>query len=180
MSKRIVCLYGGPGLGKSTTCAGVFYQLKQKGYRCEMNREYVKEWVWEGRKIKPGDQTYFFAKAARKERQYMEAGLDFIITDSPLILTHLYGTLYDTFEQEYNTSLKMLEQHHAICRHYGYKVDHFLLKRSKTYEPLGRNENEEQAKDIDGLCIDLLKQRHIRFTEISGSDPVADILTCLS
>ena len=82
-TKRIICLYGGPGTGKSTTCAGLYYKLKMTGYNAEMNREYVKEWVWEGRNIQTGDQTYFFAKQARKERLYILQGLDFIITDSP-------------------------------------------------------------------------------------------------
>ena len=66
--KVIVCLYGGPGTGKSTTGAALYARFKQADYNAEMNREYIKEWVWEGREVKPGDQTYFFAKQARKER----------------------------------------------------------------------------------------------------------------
>lgn len=50
-TKRIICLYGGPGTGKSTTCAGLFYKLKIEGYNCEMNREYIKEWVWESAEL---------------------------------------------------------------------------------------------------------------------------------
>ena len=78
--KKIVCLYGGPGSGKSTTCAGLFYKLKLLGYNGEMLREYVKDWVWEGRKIHPGDQPYFFAKQSRKERIYVNNDLDFIVS----------------------------------------------------------------------------------------------------
>jgi len=38
--KKIVCLWGGPGTGKSTTCAGLFSKLKQQKFNVEMNREY--------------------------------------------------------------------------------------------------------------------------------------------
>jgi len=74
--KKIICLYGGPGSGKSTTCAGLYYKLKLKGFNVEMNREYIKEWVWEDREVKEGDQTYFFSKQARRERIYIKNGLD--------------------------------------------------------------------------------------------------------
>ncbi len=169
--KKIICLYGGPGSGKSTTAAGLFYRLKCEGFNAEMNREYVKEWAWEGREIKPGDQTYYFAKMARKERIYMEAGIDVIITDSPLILTHFYGMKFDEFEQKANTSLVMLKHHHEICKHYGYKIEHFIINRNKPYNPKGRYQDEETAKSFDSEIKQLLLDKNIKFTEIYGVNP---------
>ncbi len=169
--KKIICLYGGPGSGKSTTAAGLFYRLKSAGVNAEMNREYIKEWVWEDRKIKPGDQTYYFAKMARKERIYMKAGIDVIITDSPLILTHFYGMKFDEFEQKSNTSLTMLKHHHEICKHYGYKVEHFVLHRDKPYNQQGRYQDEETAKSFDIEIKELLNQKNIKFEEIFGINP---------
>lgn len=179
--KRIVTLYGGPGSGKSTTCSGIFHKAKLAGLNVEMNREYVKEWVWEGREIKAGDQTYFFAKQARKERQYMENGLDLIITDSPLVLTHFYGLKYDQFEQKFNTSLQMLKQHHAICKYYGYKVDHFIIDRPaiKNYNSSGRNESEEIAEQYDieiAQMLDSLGIKYKRVTNTEDDDPSGAIL----
>lgn len=43
----IVNLVAGPGTGKSTTMAGVFYKLKSLGIDCEMVTEFAKELVWE-------------------------------------------------------------------------------------------------------------------------------------
>lgn len=164
--KRIICLYGGPGVGKSTTAAGLFFKLKSEGITCELNREYIKDWVWEGRKIRPGDQTYYFAKMARKERVYMESGVDVIITDSPLILTHFYGLKYDIFEQKSNTSLVMLKHHHEVCKHYGYKIEHFVLDRTKEYDPKGRYQTEEEARVIDGEIEEMLKGVGIKYSKI--------------
>lgn len=168
--KKIVCLYGGPGAGKSTLAAGLFYKLKTLGLTCETNPEYVKDWVWEKRKIKPGDQTYFFSKQARKERTYMEAGVDVIITDSPLILTHFYGRKYDYFEQKSNTSMIMLKHHHEICKHYGYSVEHFVLKRTEHFDTSGRNEDFDTAKQYDEEIKALLDQMNIRYTAITSSN----------
>lgn len=168
--KKIICLYAGPGAGKSTVCAGLFYHLKMMHYECEMNREYIKDIIWS--KIKPmdGDQSYFFAKMARKERIFMANNLNFIITDSPLILTHYYGLMYDKFEQKFNTSLSMLKNHHQICKENGYKIDHFLLKRIKSYSELGRNQKEERAREIDGEIEKLLNDFNIKYQEVDSDE----------
>ncbi len=172
--KKIICLYGGPGIGKSTTCAGLFYKLKMAGHDCEMNREYIKDWVWENRAIKSGDQPYFFSKQARKERIYMKANLDFIITDSPLVLTHYYGMKYDEIEQKYNTSLNMLKGHHQICKDFGYKIDHYLLTRTKEYNPNGRLQTEEEAINCDIEIKNMLDRLGIKYIKINDDENAVD------
>ena len=47
MACKVINLVGGPGSGKSTAMAGVFYNLKRLGVNCEMVTEYVKDKVWE-------------------------------------------------------------------------------------------------------------------------------------
>ena len=167
-TNRIICLYGGPSSGKSTTAHGLVYAFKQKGFEAEMNPEYVKDWVYQKRPINDGDQTYFFAKSSRKERSLMNNGLDFIITDSPLILTHYYGMKQCWLEQNFNTSLVLLQHHHAYCKHMGYKVDHFFMNRVKPYSPLGRYQTEEQANIIDGQIRDMLNNLGIQYKEVNG------------
>lgn len=178
MIKKIICLYGGPGSGKSTTCAGLFYQLKLQGFNCEMNREYIKDWVWENREVKEGDQTYFFAKQSRKERMYILKELDYVITDSPLVLTHFYGTKYDPYEQTHNTSLTMLKHHHAFCKEKGYKTDHIFLERVKPYQSEGRFQDEEGAKQIDREILEMLDRLEISYLKLPGNESaIKDILT---
>lgn len=174
--KRIICIYGGPGSGKSTTCAGLFYKLKLARFNCEMNREYVKDWVWEDRRIKLGDQPYIFAKSARKERIYMESDIDFIITDSPLLLTHFYGMKYDRLEQESNTSLIMLKHHHKICQEYGYKIDHYLLERVKPYQAKGRFQEAAEAATFDKEMEEMLTSLNIKFDKVPGDETAVDLI----
>lgn len=166
--KRIICLYGGPGIGKSTTMAGIFFKLKCAGLSGEMNPEYIKNWVWEDRPVRPGDQTYFFSKQSRKERVIMEKQLDFIVTDSPLILTHFYGLRYDEFEKLSNTSYNMLLNHHEICKKYGYKIDHYVLTRNKKYDSRGRFQTEEKAKQYDLEIENLLVEKNIKYKKIEA------------
>lgn len=169
-TQRIICLHAGPGTGKSTTLAGLFYHLKLRDFNCEMIREYIKDWVWEERPVKEGDQTYFFSKQSRKERIYIQQGLDFVITDSPLLLTHFYGMKYDPMEQDHNTSRMMLEHHHEFCKKYGYKVEHFFLNRVKEYNPAGRFQTEKQAKVLDGEIKAMLNDFGIKYKEIVADE----------
>lgn len=112
-------MYGGPGIGKSTTAALLYASIKnqlihdQRDTKLELVQEYVKEWAWEGTNIRGYDQVYVFANQLRREEIPLRAGVDCIITDSPLILScvysskndvpgyqHLYG-LAHTFESQY-------------------------------------------------------------------------------
>lgn len=172
--KKIVCLWGGPGTGKSTTCAGLFSKLKSMGYNAEMNREYIKDWVWEKREVVPGDQIYITAKQARKEVIYMRNNLDFIITDSPLALTTFYGNIYDKYEAQHNACKAIVAQHHAICKDLGYKVDHFFLVRTKQYNPAGRNQDEETAKEYDGRIKQFLESYPINYKVIMCDENAED------
>lgn len=162
--KKIICLYGGPGSGKSTTAAGLFCELKRSGFNTELNRGFVKDWCWEGRDILPGDQTYIFAKQSRKERLYIEQNVEVIVNDSPLLLTHFYGLKYDWLEQACNTSKTMLEHHHHFCKYKGYSVDHYFLTRGHPYKQEGRYQTEEEGIKIDEELKRMLNDLHIRYT----------------
>ncbi len=174
--KKIICLYGGPNSGKTTCMHGLTYHFKKNGVTAEENPEYVKDWVWEDRKIRPGDQTYFFAKMARNERIYMENEVSVITTDSPLILTHFYGLKYDRFERESNTSLIMLKHHHEVCKYYGFTVDHYVVNCNKPYDTKGRYQDEKTARSFDKEIEDLLIDTGIKYQKISedGSDKVVE------
>jgi len=172
--KRIICLWGGPGTGKSTTAAGLFNRLKKLGYNAEMNREYIKDWVWEKRSLIDGDQVYITAKQARKERIYMRQELDFIITDSPLSLTTFYGNIYDKYEREFGACMQIVKQHHQFCKDHGYKVDHYLLTRQKGYQGAGRFQSEQEAREIDGQLKIFLDGYPINYVEIPCDDNVED------
>ena len=62
METKIINLFGGPGCGKSTTASGIFYELKKRGYECELSPEFAKDKVWEDSLRTLDDQIYIFGK----------------------------------------------------------------------------------------------------------------------
>ena len=84
-------IFAGPGIGKSTTAAGVFYKLKKRGFSCELVSEYIKEKLWEEHNDIVDDQIYIFAKQ-RHRLTALNGKVNFVITDAPLFMQIAYKT----------------------------------------------------------------------------------------
>lgn len=83
---KVINLLSGPGAGKSTTAAGLFYQMKLKGINVELITEYAKDMTWEERYNTLSNQLYIFAKQYSRQLR-VKNKVDYIVTDSPLLLS---------------------------------------------------------------------------------------------
>lgn len=91
---RRINLFGRPGVGKSTTAAHIYSQMKIKNCKVELVNEYVKSWAYMGRPIRSFDQVYIFGKQINAEdRLLFHSKLDYIITDSPILIQCCYAQL---------------------------------------------------------------------------------------
>lgn len=169
MQKQVICLYGGPGTGKSTTAAELYSILKKEGKNVELVREYIKDWVWEGRVIMPGDQSYILAKQARKERILFES-VDIIITDAPLWLSLIYEKLH---EPEPYVSEAIIKKQVNYARSNGFVYKHFFLNRVKEYNPSGRLQTEEQAQILDGLILKMISENDLDYSKVDADKDCA-------
>ncbi len=103
---KVINLFAGPGAGKSTTAAGLFYRMKKEGMNVELCTEYAKELVWDNAIDKLQDQLYVFAKQNHKLER-LKTKVDYVITDSPLILCNYYGRKYgNSFMHVYSTLIE--------------------------------------------------------------------------
>lgn len=160
----VVNLYGGPGTGKSTTAAMVFSLLKQKGVNAEYVPEFAKDLTWHGRQETLRDQVYVLGKQHHKLFMLSEQ-VDVVVTDSPILLTLYYGK--DHFE-----SLREL----ALDLYLTYDNYDIFLKRSKPYNPRGRNQTEEEAKNIDLEIERILEQHSPQWSKVDTTPQVAQCI----
>ena len=160
----VVNLIGGPGSGKSTTAAGIFYNLKKLGINCEMALEYAKDKVYEESFKTMDDQFYIFGKQYHRMWRLKNL-VDVIITDSPLLLSIYYNKTKsnyfdDLIVEQYNKFNNML----------------YILKRDNIeFKQEGRIQNEEESKHIDMEVKNILDRNNINYIEISTLDAIEKI-----
>lgn len=141
----VVNFFAGPGAGKSTTAAGLFFHLKSKGVNCELVQEYAKDMVWEGRDNILSDQLYLLAKQNRRLER-LRGKVDFAITDSPLLM-----------QQVYCKDDSLVELNKTLWDSYQ-TVNIFLDRGNRPYNPEGRLQTYEEAKQKDKEILDLLSR----------------------
>lgn len=144
MKTVVINLLGGSGLGKSTSAALIFGELKQRAQTTELVREFVKEWAWSGKKVGPFGQSIIYGQQLERESS-LYGKVDYIVTDSPLILCPVYQNHYnghDTIKHTVFRDLQTAAEHDVVHLN-------FLLQRKKPFDPRGRYETEETAKLID-------------------------------
>lgn len=168
--KLIIYLYGGPGSGKSTVAAQFFALAKQNGINIELVREYIKNWVWEERKRRVGDQVYVLAKQARAE-QICFPHVDMIVSDSPVYNSPIYEQLYD---KPPFVCLPIIDKFTADARRHGFEYLHVYIERCKPYHQAGRYESEEKARYIDGYIKDFLKSVRLDYHTVLGDENAAN------
>ena len=168
MSALIVNLFGGPGVGKSTTAAGGFALLKLHDVECEIITEYAKDLVWEERHKTFGDQQYIFAKQNHRLWRVHDK-VDVIVTDCPLMLSPVYGNRYKTGSPEFDNNVVSVTNQ--------YRNYNVLLVRTKKYNENGRNETEDQAKEIDQAVENTLKKFDMTWNLIPANFEGINLIT---
>lgn len=150
----VVGMVAGPGTGKSTTAAGVFFELKQRGVNCELVGEYAKDVVWGRTTVTLGNQVYIFGKQYHRIWRLL-GQVDVVVTDAPIIMSlHYGGKMGDAFKQ------LVLQTHHDM------DTLTYFLEREKAYNPAGRVQTEDEAREMDGVLRDLLDEYGIAYTPL--------------
>ena len=162
-STLVVNLLGGPGVGKSTLTSAVYATLKSLGVDCEIASEFAKELVWEQRNETFKDELYIFAKQAHRLFRLKDK-VDVVITDRPLILTSYYA------KDDKDLS--------KFCykRFKSYKNVNYLLVREKEYNPNGRNQTEDEAKQVDVGIKNILNTYKIPYKTLPGNMSSVDVI----
>ena len=157
-------LFAGPGAGKSTTAAGIFYELKSRGVNCELVQEYAKDLTWEGRHKTFEDQIYIFGKQYHRIQRLI-GQVAVIVTDSPLLLTPVY-------DKEKRATLEKLvvEEHDKMWTY------NTFIKRVKEFNPKGRNHDEAGAKELDTMILDILWKHNVSFEVFEGTPDGKDAI----
>ena len=156
-------LYGGPGIGKSTIAAGLFYALKTRNYKVEYVQEYAKDLTYGRDEVKLSDQVHILGEQYHRMFRLKDQ-VDYIINDSPILLANLYADPENTPIEEFK------ELNLALYKKYEHV--NILLERNlenHTYQRYGRKESMEEAIQKDNEIKEFLINNDIKFYGIKRS-----------
>ena len=160
----VINFYGGPGSGKSTAAAGLFYQMKIQGYKVELTDEFAKECVWEGNIPMLQDQLWVLGHQHRKILRLSDK-VDYIITDSPVLLSPIYRKRYG--EPLYSDLIdKMAFECYCL---YNHNIN-FMLKRPDGFDQQGRAQDIDECIEIDEAIIEQFDRLNIGYINLDSSD----------
>ena len=158
MNKPIVVnLFSGPGSGKSTTAAGVFSLLKLHGVNSELITEFAKDLTWEGRHSTLANQYYVCAKQYQKMWRVKDQ-VDVMVTDSPILFGMIYGKNIGAFNK---MLIHLFDQFDNM---------NYFLTRVKKFNPAGRNQTEEEAKELDKEIRKMLDDFKIPYENLIANE----------
>ena len=162
---KVINMLGGSGIGKSTTAAGLYYHMKLAHKNVELVREYVKLLAWQG--IKPGqyDQVNIFGEQCKLEHS-LYGKVDYIITDSPIVLAPIYEHFYHGDSMMEEAAIKFLNK----SKSNGVEHINIVLGRTKDYDTEGRYQTLEEAKRVDNMVRDFMFKYNMEYIVIDGPD----------
>jgi len=152
----VINAFGGPGSGKSVSCMDICQQLKKLGYNAEYVQEYAKDLVydenWDMLDGSPENQFEILKEQLRRvDRLY--GTVDFIVTDSPVLLNSVYNkSLSPQYDNMVTSLYKDFEN-----------FTYFVERDTSSYQQEGRIQNLEESQKIDEEIKQLLAEKEVYY-----------------
>lgn len=161
---KVINLFSGAGTGKSTLAAAIFSEFKIRGLSTELVHEYIKKWVWEGRTPRLFDQLYILGQQSKAE-SLLYGKVDFLITDSPLLIIPFYEKLLVKKEIVKPSVINFIN--HA--QENGVEYYNFWLARPEAYDQAGRYQSKEESEEVDVKMKEFLTDAGIKLIELPAN-----------
>lgn len=136
--------FGVPSVGKTTMSTGMFHFCKARAHKCELISELAREWAYADRPIKSFDQIYLATSQMHREDTLLSRDkVEFIITDSPMLLNIFYSEIHD---QRFLAPL--MEIHELFEQRYP-SVNLYIKKNPRSvFESEGRHHSKSQLAEL--------------------------------
>lgn len=152
--------------------------MKKQNHKVELVTEFAKDCVYEKQfDILNTDQLYILAKQNRRIQRifYSNEHIDFVITDSPLLLNIVYGKLNNYFfsSEPFNNMC------HSLFNQYN-NINILLDRTNVKFDPDGRvQKTEDEAIKIDNLIKNLLDSFGYNYTLIKNREITNELIDYL-
>lgn len=163
----VINAFAGPGAGKTTSCLEVAEKLKKQGFVTEYVQEYAKELVYDNNLIMLDghyEHQFDILKEQVKRINRLYGKVDFILTDSPVLLNNTYLN-EDKGTNDYVTYCENVKKIYTLYNNFNY----FVERDKSAFEKEGRIHNLEQSIVIDDELKNTLHNNQIDFATYTHS-----------
>lgn len=158
-------IYGCPSSGKTTLASQLFATMKALHYDIAYVQEYSKDLVYQGidmRYLDEKERIFILAEQLKRESIFKKNNIDFVVTDSPLLLTAYY-------HQDPNGKEDWSYVNGIVKRQLKDNELHFWVDIVSNFEVNGRSHTKEESLKIQDELKDYLKQYRINLIELPNS-----------
>lgn len=163
----VINAFAGPGAGKTTSCLEVAEKLKKQGFVTEYVQEYAKELVYDNNLIMLDghyEHQFDILKEQVKRINRLYGKVDFILTDSPVLLNNTYLN-EDKGTNDYVAYCENVKKIYTLYDNFNY----FVERDKSAFEEEGRIHNLEQSIVIDDELKNTLHNNQIDFATYTHS-----------
>lgn len=157
----VINAFAGPGAGKTTSCLEIAEKLKKQGFVTEYVQEYAKDLVYDNNlTMLDGHYEHQFAilNEQMKRINRLYGKVDFIVTDSPILLNNTYLN-EDKNTEVYSSYSDSVNKLYGLYNNFNY----FVERDTSAFEKEGRIHNLEQSIAIDNELKNMLHNNQIDF-----------------
>lgn len=166
---KIINLFGGPGIGKSSIAAGLTYKLKKKHIKVDNPYEFPKQLAWDENHLAIRDQLYVLANQHRGIVKSF-GKVDFIILDSPILLSLVYRNEYSG--NTYPSNLYTQSFDNLVLDIFN-QYDNFNIVLERTdgeYNDKERYQSIEQSLVLDKKIENVLITNNISYHKVKVNE----------
>lgn len=139
----LINFLGSPSSGKSVLGTSLYSELKTRDYEVEFVNEFVKTWTYTGRKVNKFGQYFIFGMETENQQRLFNK-VDYIIADSPVMLTAFYQHFYWGSD----SLIIPCKEFYELAKEEGIKVVNIFIDRKFKYNPKGRFQTEEESNEV--------------------------------
>lgn len=166
----VINLLGEPGVGKSVTAAGLFYELSINGFQSEIIPEVAKGYAWETTRDKDGNliphpiftQQVFILGKQNRWLERVKGKREVAIMECPLLM----GAIYKTKDYLKSFVPLVLEQFHQ------YNNLNIVLERNHKFDPEGRVHSEEESQKVRQQMLNFLDEHSIPYVKFKTHENI--------
>lgn len=164
----VINLLGEPGVGKSSTSGGVFYEFAVNNFRSEVVNEVAKGYAWEtpkdpatGKALSHpifGQQIFLLGEQNRwLERVNNQR--EIAIMECPLLMTAIYQP--DNYLSHFTPLvLQQFKQYNNV---------NIIIQRNHKFDPEGRVHSEEDSQEVRSKLLDFMNEHNLPYVTVKTS-----------